>query len=85
MVSGIMDDFTRIICKGVMKAARRRGVNLVIFPAKYVDRDVSDNLDLRYEYQYARSCLTPERRIWTLSWRPQAVLAVSAPRSVCWS
>lgn len=52
MVSGIMDDFTRIICKGVMKAARRRGVNLVIFPAKYVDRDVSDNLDLRYEYQY---------------------------------
>lgn len=52
LVSGIMDDFTRIMCKGVMKAARRRGVNLVIFPAKYVDRDVSDNLDLRYEYQY---------------------------------
>ncbi len=52
LVSGIMDDFTRIICKGVMKAARRRGVRLVIFPAKYVDRDVSDNRDLRYEYQY---------------------------------
>lgn len=52
LVSGIMDDFTRIICKGVMKAAKRRGVDLVIFPAKYVDRDVSDNRDLRYEYQY---------------------------------
>ena len=52
LVSGIMDDFTRIICKGVMKAARRKGVNLVIFPAKYVDRDVSENRDLRYEYQY---------------------------------
>lgn len=52
LVSGIMDDFTRIICKGVIKAAKRRNVNLVIFPAKYVDRDVSDNRDLRYEYQY---------------------------------
>lgn len=52
LVSGIMDDFTKIICKGVIKAARRKGVNLVIFPAKYVDRDVSDNRDLRYEYQY---------------------------------
>lgn len=52
LVSGIMDDFTEIICKGVIKAAKRRDVNLVIFPAKYVDRDVSDNLDLRYEYQY---------------------------------
>lgn len=52
LVSGIMDDFTRIICKGVMKAAKRRNVNLVIFPAKYLDRDVSDNRDLLYEYQY---------------------------------
>lgn len=52
LVSGIMDDFTKIICKGVMKAAKRKKVNLVIFPAKYVDRDVSDNRDLRYEYQY---------------------------------
>ncbi len=52
LVSGIMDDFTRIICKGVMKAAKKRNVNLVIFPAKYLDRDVSDNRDLRYEYQY---------------------------------
>lgn len=52
LVSGIMDDFTRVICKGVMKAAKKRNVNLVIFPAKYLDRDVSDNRDLRYEYQY---------------------------------
>ncbi len=52
LVSGIMDDFTRIICKGAVRAAKRRGVNLVVFPAKYVDRDVSDTRDLRYEYQY---------------------------------
>lgn len=52
LVGGIMDDFTRIICKGVMKAAKRKNVNLVFFPAKYLDRDVSDNRDLRYEYQY---------------------------------
>lgn len=52
LVSGIMDDFTKVICKGVMKAAKRKNVNLVIFPAKYLDRDVSENRDLRYEYQY---------------------------------
>lgn len=52
LVSGIMDDFTKLICKGVMKAAKRRNVNLVIFPAKYIDRDVSGNRDIMYEYQY---------------------------------
>lgn len=52
LVSGIMDDFTRMICKGVMRAAKRRDVDLVIFPAKYVDRDVSANRDIMYEYQY---------------------------------
>lgn len=52
LVSGIMDDFTKMICKGVMRAAKRRDVDLVIFPAKYVDRDVSTNRDIMYEYQY---------------------------------
>lgn len=52
LVSGIMDDFTKMICKGVMKAAKRKNVNLVIFPAKYIDRDVSGNRDIMYEYQY---------------------------------
>ena len=52
LVSGIMDDFTKMICKGVMKAAKGKNVNLVIFPAKYIDRDVSGNRDLMYEYQY---------------------------------
>ncbi len=52
LVSGIMDDFTRMICKGAMRAAKRHNVDLVIFPAKYVDRDVSANRDIMYEYQY---------------------------------
>ena len=53
MVSGIMDDFTRPACKGAMKIAREMDVNLIVIPGKYIDRDVSDNPDLAYEYQYS--------------------------------
>ena len=53
MVSGIMDDFTRPACKGAMKIARELDVNLIVIPGKYIDRDVSDNPDLAYEYQYS--------------------------------
>ena len=53
MVSGIMDDFTRPACKGAMKIAKELDVNLIVIPGKYIDRDVSDNPDLAYEYQYS--------------------------------
>lgn len=52
LVSGIMDDYTAAICKGVNRAARKENINVVVFPGKYVDRDLSDNRELCYEYQY---------------------------------
>ena len=53
LVSGIMDDVTRYVCRGVLQAARVADVNVVIFPGKYWERDLSDNRELMYEYQYS--------------------------------
>ena len=52
MVSGIMDEFTEYICRGVMHEAKKADVNIVIFPCKYLDRDLRMNKELMYEYQY---------------------------------
>lgn len=52
LVSGIMDEFTESICKGVMHGAKKADVNLVVLPCKYLDRDLSKNRELMYEYQY---------------------------------
>ncbi len=53
LVSGITDEFTEYICKGVLQAAKMQDVNVVILPGKYLDRDLSENRDLMYEYQYS--------------------------------
>lgn len=52
LVSGILDEFTEYICRGVLHAAKMQDVNVIIFPGKYLDRDLSENRDLMYEYQY---------------------------------
>lgn len=52
LVSGIMDEFTRCVCKGVFQAARLADVNVVVFPGKYIERDMSEQRELMYEYQY---------------------------------
>ena len=52
LVSGIMDTFTVSVCQGVMKAAREAGMRLVIFPGKYLDRDLTQRKEILYEYQY---------------------------------
>lgn len=52
LVSGITDDITKYVCRGVLQKARAADVNVVIFPGKYWDRDLSDNRELMYEYQY---------------------------------
>ncbi|MCD7885468.1 MAG: substrate-binding domain-containing protein, partial [Lachnospiraceae bacterium] len=52
LVSGILDDFTIHICNGIMAEARVQGVHTLIFPGKYIDRDLTDNHELMYEYQY---------------------------------
>ncbi len=53
LVGGIMDDITRYVCRGVMQEARTADVNVVVFPGKYWERDLSDNRELMYEYQYS--------------------------------
>ncbi|MCC8044931.1 MAG: GGDEF domain-containing protein [Clostridiales bacterium] len=53
LVSGILDDFTIHICNGIMAEARVQGVHTLFFPGKYIDRDLTDNHELMYEYQYS--------------------------------
>lgn len=52
LVSGIMDEFTKLICRGVMQMAKQLDVNVVVLPGKYLNRDLSDNPELMYEYQF---------------------------------
>lgn len=52
LVSGIMDDFSKVICRGVQQMAKQLDVDIVIFPGKYLHRDLSDNAELMYEYQF---------------------------------
>ena len=51
IVSGIMDDFIERLCHGVMDKAALFGMNLVVIPVKYIDRDINSTPD-KYEYQY---------------------------------
>lgn len=51
-VSGITEPMTKALCVGAMQEARAQNVNLVIFPGKYLGRDLSANPKLMYEYQY---------------------------------
>lgn len=51
-VGGIADEVTRSVCKGVFQEARNLDVNVVVFPGKYLERDLSGNPKLMYEYQY---------------------------------
>ena len=48
LVSGIMDEFTEAVCRGVMQAAKTLDVNVVVLPGKYLDRDLCDNPELMY-------------------------------------
>lgn len=52
LVSGIMDDFTVSVCQGAMKTAKDKGIELIIFPGKYLDRDLTERKEIMYEYQY---------------------------------
>ena len=62
LVSGITDSFTISVCRGVIKAAKKSGIKLVIFPAKYLDRDLLKPNELMYDYQYNTlfSCIKKE-------------------------
>lgn len=52
LVSGIADNYSVSVCRGAIKAARENGVRLIIFPGKYIDRDLTEMKEIMYEYQY---------------------------------
>ena len=52
LVSGIMDSFTESICRGAMQAAKTAEVDLLVLSGKYLDRDLTQNRELMYEYQF---------------------------------
>lgn len=52
LVGGILDNVTQTVCKGVKRAAKQLDVDIMVFPGKYLDRDLSDNQELMYEYQF---------------------------------
>lgn len=53
LVSGIMDDYTRQLCQGVLQAAKTLDVTIVVMPGKYLDRDLPPgDIGLMYEYQH---------------------------------
>ena len=56
LVSGITEDFSKLICRGVMQMAKQLDVNIVVLPGKYLNRDLSKNTELMYEYQYSTIC-----------------------------
>ncbi|MBQ8640504.1 MAG: GGDEF domain-containing protein [Lachnospiraceae bacterium] len=61
LVSGILDEFTSHICNGIMLEARKQNADVIIFPGKYLDRDLQDNRELMYEYQYSTVFAFPKK------------------------
>ena len=39
LVGGITDDFTRLLCHGVIERAKIHDVNVVVIPGKFLDRE----------------------------------------------
>lgn len=52
LVSGIMDPFTEALCRGAVEICRNSGLDLVVFPGKYLDRDLSEQPEIMHEYQF---------------------------------
>ena len=49
LASGITDNFSIMVCRGAMTAAREMWARLVIFPGKYLDRDLTARKEILYE------------------------------------
>lgn len=52
LVAGIADNFTVQTCRGVIQAAKDKDIDVVIMPGKYIERDLTSNREIMYEYQY---------------------------------
>lgn len=51
-LADVADDFSRGICRGAMQAAEELDVNMIIFPGKYIDRNLEVFDGIQYDYQY---------------------------------
>lgn len=51
LVGGVLNTFAERLCHGVSRMCQELDYDMVVFPGKYIDRDLSDNYDLMYEYQ----------------------------------
>lgn len=62
LTGGVMDDFTKFLCRGLLNAAPEYNVNIVVLPGKYIERDYTDLMEIMYEYQYNTlfSCVKKE-------------------------
>ena len=52
LISGIADDFSSRVCRGAVKTAQKYDIDVLVFPGKYLDRDLSMRKEIMYEYQY---------------------------------
>lgn len=77
VVSGIMDEFVEHLCKGVISAAEKENVNVVVIPVKYIDREMKGLPDL-HEYQY-------QTNIKNITYTNVDVLIVSIDTIACLS
>ncbi len=50
--ANVMDKFSNQIVKGAMAAAEKYDVDMTIFPVKYVNHDIRQDVDALFEYQY---------------------------------
>lgn len=82
LVGGITDDFTRLLCHGVIERAKTLDVNIVVIPGKFLDREYPETSDIYYEYQYQTLFPMLQMRIWTALLLHRVVLAALQPRSV---
>lgn len=82
LVGGITDDFTRLLCHGVIERAKTLDVNIVVIPGKFLDREYPETSDIYYEYQYRHCFPMLQMRIWTALLLHRVVLAALQPRSV---
>ena len=71
LVGGITDDFTRLLCHGVIERAKTLDVNIVVIPGIYIM-----NISIRHCFPML------QRRILTALLLHRVVLAALQPRSV---
>ncbi len=50
--ANVMDKFSNEVVRGAMAAAEKCDIDMTIFPVKYVNHDVGQDVDALFEYQY---------------------------------